>query len=254
MNLGIDIGSRFTKLAYLAGSELVLEKFDSAHFYRDFGQNNNGVFAISWKKLGLSDDIKAMATGYGRERAKLAGAQEISEIQAHSIGAQHFWNIETFTLADLGGQDVKVVRIENGKIIDFHASDRCAASTGRFLENMMKVLDIDEEELSKYWKNPAELSSTCAVFAETELLEKISQGVPIERLVAGVNYSVVKKLVPLIKHFPLDTVIATGGVANNVAVIKLINNELGILLKVNSEAQFAGAIGCLLVSQNMTLD
>jgi predicted CoA-substrate-specific enzyme activase len=246
MRLGIDIGSRCTKIAYYGDNgELVLKRFDSANFYRKYGKGVGAEFCISWNKIGLPADVIAIATGYGRERARLAGAAEFPEIQAHSAGARHLLHEDTFTLADLGGQDMKVARIENGHVVDFFTSDRCAASTGRFLENMARIIGMTNEELANHWKNPVEISSTCAVFAETELLEKLSQGISPERLAAGVNYAVVKKFVPLIRRFPIDLVIATGGVSQSDAIINLLRDEAQIFVKKPDFPQFAGAIGCL---------
>ena len=250
MRTGIDIGSRYTKLAYYAGSnKLTLQKFDTVRFYREYGTATVDGMSISWDRLGLSPNCEIVATGYGRERARLSGATEIPEIKAHVLGAQKMLGIGTFTLADLGGQDVKIIRVESGHIADFHTSDRCAASTGRFLENMARILGISDEELSRHWENPAHLSATCAVFAESELLDMLSRGHSIASLAAGVNYAAVKKFAPMICRFPLDVLIASGGVAMNDAVISLLSNELGISIKVLPEAQFAGAIGCLSMNE-----
>lgn len=246
MKLGIDIGSRYTKIAYYdVNKKLILRKYDTLRFYREFGKNIDGDFAIYWDKLGIDGFDSVIATGYGRERAKLSGAVEIPEIQAHSLGAIILSGEKTFTMTDIGGQDVKVVRVENGVVIDFYTSDRCAASTGRFLENMAQVLKISLDELSQYWKNPAKINSTCAVFAETELLDKISRGVSTEELAAGVNYASVKKFLVMMRRFPLDTVIITGGVSLNDAVIKLLSNELNKTIKKLPNAIYAGAIGCV---------
>ncbi|MCD6418081.1 2-hydroxyglutaryl-CoA dehydratase [bacterium] len=245
MRLGIDIGSRYTKVAYPDGDGFVLKKFDTMRFYREFGRNVGGDFLIYWDKLGISKKIDIVATGYGRERAKLNGALEIPEIQAHSSGAMYLSGKDTFTLTDIGGQDVKVVRVEDGVVVDFYTSDRCAASTGRFLENMAQVLNISLEELSRYKENPVKINSTCAVFAETELLDKISRGISIERLAAGVNYAAVRKFAAMMRRFPLDEVIITGGVSKNKAVVELLSEVLGIPLNILPNAMFAGAIGCV---------
>ncbi len=246
MKIGIDIGSRYTKIAYHNDSgELSLTLFDSAEFYRKFGNAADSGFALDINKLGFTTDAEIIATGYGRERAKLAGAREIPEIQAHAIGASKMLDIKDFTLVDFGGQDTKVIHVESGNAVDFLTSDRCAASTGRFLENMARILGMPLDEFSSYYENPAAISSTCAVFAETEILEKIAQGIQSENLAAGANLSVVKRFATLIRRFPADIVVASGGVARSPAVIKLLENELGLEVKVPKHPQFAGAIGCI---------
>ncbi len=247
MRVGLDIGSRYAKLALRRGGGFEFKIYDSALFYREFGVATERGFALKLDALGIPEGAIVVATGYGRQRAKLSGAIEISEITAHAEGAKFLTGYRDFTLIDLGGQDTKVVRVEGGKVVDFLTSDRCAASTGRFLENIARVLGISLEELSRYAENPAPINSTCAVFAETEVLEKLSQGIPVERLAAGANYSIVKRFAALVRSFPADAVVATGGVAKNKAVISLLSKELGVEVQVPQHAQFAAAIGCLFV-------
>ncbi|HDG68264.1 MAG TPA: 2-hydroxyglutaryl-CoA dehydratase [candidate division Zixibacteria bacterium] len=244
--VGIDIGSRYVKIArHDAAGRLILEKHDSARFYREYGRATPEGFVIDMESLGLGDYDEVVATGYGRERAKLAGATEIPEIQAHAIGVSAMLGIDTFTLVDFGGQDTKVIRVENGLVVDFLTSDRCAASTGRFIENMARVLGLTVDEISQYYENPAPITSTCAVFAETELLEKLSLGYTVESLAAGVNKAIVKRFAALIRRFPTDRVAASGGVAKNTAVIKFLSETLGTRILIPEHPQFAGAIGCL---------
>ena len=244
--VGIDIGSRYVKIASFDGNGgYELTRYDSAEFYRKYGVSTQSGFAIDMKSLKIPDDAEIVSTGYGRERASLSGAKEIPEIQAHAAGSSYLLNISDFTLIDFGGQDTKVIKVESKSTVDFLTSDRCAASTGRFLENMAKVLGLTLDELAQYYENPIKISSTCAVFAETEILEKISRGIPIEQIAAGVNRSVVERFARLVMRFPSNTIVASGGVASSKAVIKLLSDELGISVIVPQNPQFAGAIGCL---------
>ena len=126
-------------------------------------------------------------------------------------------------------------------------NDKCAASCGRYLENMAVVLGMKLCEMVKFSENPIELNSTCAVFSESELIGKISEGVDLERLAAGVNYSLYKRIKPKLLSFKEDTVIVTGGVANNDAFIKFIQNDnLYKEVIVPKHTQLNGAIGCAL--------
>ncbi|RKZ32985.1 2-hydroxyglutaryl-CoA dehydratase [bacterium] len=247
MKVGIDIGSRFVKIARKGeDDELQLVKYDSGEFYRKYGSNSeSGEFIINMELLGIGKPAEIIATGYGRERAKLAGAKEIPEIQAHIDGVVYLTDLNNFTIIDFGGQDTKIARVENKRLINFITSDRCAASTGRFIENMAQILGLSLEQMARYYENPEPISATCAVFAETEILEKISRGISTERIAAGVNYSVVNRFSSLIERFPLDTLVATGGVALSEAVIKLLENKLETEVIVPPHPQFAGAIGCL---------
>ena len=243
--VGLDIGSRFTKIAFFEKQKPVFRLFDSAKFYREFGSVTDNGFLLDFKKLNLREESEIVATGYGRERATLAGATEISEIQAHTLGAIYLLRLNNFTLIDFGGQDTKIIRVESSEVVDFRTSDRCAASTGRYLENMARILGMKVEELSNYRDNPVDISSTCAVFAETELLEKMALGIPRERLASGVNMSIVKRFLSLIKGFKNDVIVASGGVANNKAIIELLGIELQTEITVPPNPQFTGAIGCI---------
>jgi predicted CoA-substrate-specific enzyme activase len=165
-------------------------------------------------------------------------------MKAHLYGAIYQTGMENFTLLDLGGQDSKVVKVKNKKMIDFVTNDKCAASSGRYLENMAKVLGISLQELSRYWKNPVELNSTCAVFGETELIGKIIEGHSIEKLAAGVNYTIFKRVKPMLFKLYSDAIIFTGGVAKNRAIIKILESETGAEVILSDYPQYNGAIGC----------
>lgn len=246
MIVGMDIGSRSVKIAVLNAGEIELLSYDTSEFYRHFSKRNEGVLVIDLERLGFSEIDEIVVTGYGRDRVRFLGTIEIPEIQAHSMGVQEMLNISDFVLIDLGGQDTKVVNVKDGKVVDFLTSDRCAASTGRFLENMAHILGISVQDLGNFKQNPAKIDSTCAVFAETELLEKMSIGVPFEEICAGVNFSVVRRFSALVRKFlPAQNVVATGGVSLNKALVEFLGNEIGYEVIVPENSQFAGAIGCI---------
>ena len=148
-----------------------------------------------------------------------------------------------FILLDIGGQDVKAIKIEKGLIVDLELNEKCAASCGRYLENMANVLEVDLEEMSKYSQNPIPLNSTCAVFSESELIGKIAEGKDIETLCASVNYSLYKRLKPLLNSFKSNKLVLSGGVAKNEAISKFLSNDYEYVIKLE-EAQYNGAIGC----------
>jgi len=195
--------------------------------------------------LGLAENACVAACGYGRQAAAIGGASILPEIQAHALGAQMATGSSDFLLIDIGGQDSKVVRVIDNMVRDFSTNDKCAAGSGRYLENMGKVLGLDSEQLGAYWQEPAILNSTCAVFGESELVGKIIEGVSFASLAAGVNESVVKRLLPLIhRHLPVKDIYLAGGVAQNGAICRLLSQELGQSVKVLPQAQFNGALGC----------
>ncbi len=250
MFCGIDLGSRAVKLVLLDGEEIREEKvIETARFYKKCGEHTPAGFAINIDAL-LSCHPTAMAvTGYGRNSLDIVGAEILSELKAHMLGALWQTGLTDFTLLDLGGQDSKVIRVRSGRMDDFLLNDKCAASTGRYLENMAAVLDISLDELSRHFVDPVELSATCAIFGESELIGRIVEGVPIPILAAGVNYSIFRRIKPMLLALPSDIVVFTGGVALGPAVAHWVREEVGSRVVVPAYPQINGAIGCALYAR-----
>jgi (R)-2-hydroxyacyl-CoA dehydratese activating ATPase len=248
--LGIDLGSRQAKLAALDnGQVLWLRDFETIPFYRQYGKVREGRLYLDFAALGLlsAEELARtplVVTGYGRNTLDLVGARIVPEIQAHLAGARLQTGLATFTLLDLGGQDSKVARLENGRLLDFVVNDKCAASSGRYLENMAVVLGIDLEELSRHHRNPVPLDATCGIFGESELIGKIIEGHPLEELCAGVNGTLIQRVMPMLRRFPADLLVVTGGVARNGAFIELLKKHTGAEVIVPPQPQHNGAIGC----------
>jgi (R)-2-hydroxyacyl-CoA dehydratese activating ATPase len=256
MYLGMDLGSRSVKLACLEQDEITLAGlryedirffcYDTIDFYRRYTKNVNGKVNLDLSALNLPLPASFYACGYGRQAAAFSDAVPISEIEAHGWGACYQSGARDFLLIDLGGQDSKIIRVKDGKVRDFSTNDKCAAGSGRYLENMAHILGFTPEELGQYWEGPVLLSSTCAVFGESELIGKITEGCTLESLAAGVNYSVVRRLLPIItRHLPAPSIFFSGGVAQNQAVCLLLKKELDQNVTVLDNPQFNGAIGCL---------
>lgn len=250
MAFGIDLGSRHVKIALDQQSGWVFHRFDTIDFYRKYGHLVDGELRIDFDKLNMAPEGKVVSTGYGRLAIKVEGGAVIPEMKAHVLGALDQTGLDTFTLMDLGGQDSKVVKVVKGKMVDFQTNDKCAASSGRFLENMSEVLGISLEELGKYDEDPVELSSTCAVFGESELIGKIIEGIPIGRLAAGVNQTIVNRIKPMLRQLISETIIFTGGVAFNPAIKKIVERELVVQVVVPREPQFNGAMGCCIYGRS----
>ncbi|MBK1810553.1 2-hydroxyglutaryl-CoA dehydratase [Clostridium sp. YIM B02505] len=241
--LGIDLGSREVKIVVMEDTTLVIKKkISTMRFYRDYC-HMDGKIVVDLDKLEVGHFDKAVSTGYGKNNTDLKLFTQINEIKAHAYGAIYQSSLKDFILLDVGGQDVKIVKIEKGLTTDLELNEKCAASCGRYLENMANVLEISFEEMSKYSENPVDLNSTCAVFSESELIGKIAEGVAVERLCAGVNYSMYKRLRPLLSNFRGDKLVLTGGVANNSAIKCYLKNDYKEIISVE-EPQFNGAIGC----------
>lgn len=242
--LGIDLGSREVKIAIMKDSKIIYKKkISTISFYKNYCIYNNGKIVVDLKKLNCLDIDKAVSTGYGRNNTNLKEFKPINEIKAHVYGALYQTSLRDFVLLDLGGQDVKVVKVEKGIITDLDLNDKCAASCGRYLENMANVLEISLDEMGKFYEQPVELNSTCAVFSESELIGKIAEGLDIKRLCAGVNHSMYKRILPMLKKFNHSTLVMSGGASNNNALVKYLKKDYDEVL-VLEENQFNGAIGC----------
>ncbi|MBI5416705.1 2-hydroxyglutaryl-CoA dehydratase [Candidatus Poribacteria bacterium] len=241
---GIDLGSRQIKIInYQNGKFGKFQILDTAQFYKKFA---HASIKEILKYLEISEKDKITTTGYGRNLLKIRGLKSISELFAHSLGAAHQTGLSSFILLDIGAQDCKVIQIRDGKITDFLTNDKCAASTGRFLENMSQVLGVTLEEICKHYKKPIKLNSTCAIFTESELIGKLSEGYGFNELCAGVNYAIYEKISPLLNQFQIDKLVMAGGGGLNFAIKKIIEKNLKLKITVPAHPQFTGAMGCCL--------
>lgn len=247
--LGIDLGSREVKIVIVQkGKILKKRKISTMKFYREYCDFDKKII-VNLDKLNISDIDKAISTGYGRNNTDLKKFTAINEIKAHVYGAIYQTGLKDFVLLDVGGQDVKIVKVEKGVVTDLNLNDKCAASCGRYLENMANVLEIPLDILSNYYENPIELNSTCAVFSESELIGKIAEGIDLKQLCSGVNYSLYKRLKPLINNFKDNNLVLTGGVAFNTALKHYLKKDYDNIIVVE-EPQYNGAIGCCYFAQN----
>ena len=250
--LGIDIGSSSSKAVILKdGAELV----SSAVVQVGTGTSGPGrVMEAVFENLDIKpEDINyTVATGYGRFSVDNANKQ-ISEITCHAKGI--FYLVPTArTIIDIGGQDAKAIAInEKGNITQFYMNDKCAAGTGRFLDVMSRVLEIPLEKMgeahfqAKEW---ASVSSTCTVFAESEVISQLSKGLTRESIVAGVHKSVATKACSLVRRCGsiMNDVVKCGGVAQNPGAVDAIEKELGQKITVAPNPQITGALGAALLA------
>lgn len=240
--LGIDLGSRQVKLVLMEDRQVLeTKKISTMSFYRDYCQYDE-VLKVDEEKIGMTFDI-GISTGYGRNNTDLNRFKAINEIKAHVYGAVCQTGLKDFILLDVGGQDVKIVKVERGLATDLELNEKCAASCGRYLENMANVLEVSLDDMSGHYEDPVELNSTCAVFSESELIGRIAEGVSIERLCAGVNYSMYHRLKPLLTRFKGRKLVLAGGVANNSAVKQYLESHYDEIIRLE-EPQLNGAIGC----------
>lgn len=245
MFCGIDLGSRSVKVVVMDDNGVKSsDVFETVQFYRKYGKPTSEGLIVDFNTDTMGEFRGVVATGYGRNTINIVGATVIAELKAHTMGAIWQTGRKDFTLLDLGGQDSKVIKVRKGRMVDFATNDKCAASTGRYLENMATVLGISLEELSGYRENPVELSATCAIFGESELIGRIVEGYSVPELGAGVNYTIFKRIKPMLTSLASETLVFTGGVALGKGIGEIIANELGVEVVVPKYPQLNGAIGC----------
>ena len=204
--------------------------------------------ATSLKLLLVSRLIPVGATGYGRKRVK--ATRVLTEITCHARGAFAVL-ARPGVLVDIGGQDTKVVRIgKGGEVLDFAMNEKCAAGTGRFLEVILGRLQVPFSEVPGMIaraKRPVTVSSTCTVFAESEVISLVAQGEPLEGIVSGLVQSLASRVASLAGALPSGVeVFMSGGVALNPAMVGALATALGRPIEVLPDPQLVGALGAAL--------
>jgi predicted CoA-substrate-specific enzyme activase len=249
--IGIDVGSTTTKAVLLDDDQKVIARFllaTGASAQKSVQRCLDELSTTSQRDLSA---VPSISTGYGRRQA-ISAQKSVTEITCHSVGV-HFLNPEIQTLIDIGGQDSKVIRIgSDGRPTDFELNDKCSAGTGRFLEVMAHVLEIPIDELgplSLKAKNPSIISSTCTVFAESEVIGHIGAGQDPADIAAGVHKAMATKIATLAHRVGIKPPISvTGGVALNPGFRYYLGQELHTDLWVPQEPQYTGALGAALLA------
>ena len=247
--LGIDLGSTTTKLVAVdATGALVHHSVQSTA--PTMAQQAAALVAQARLDLG-APDAPLVATGYGRHLVQDA-ARQVTEITCHARGVFHATG-QPCTLIDIGGQDTKVITIgAGGKVMSFAMNDKCAAGTGRFLEVAAQRLQLPIDAFGPLaLEGDAEepLSSTCVVFAESEMISLLARGVALAPIVRGLHRSLVRRVAALARGAGAQApVLLSGGVARNPAVRELLEAELGLAVVVPPHPQLAGAWGAALLA------
>ena len=246
---GVDIGSTTSKCAVLKdGTDIV-----STSLFVGGTGTRGAAQAVeeALLKAGIArDDLACVTvTGYGRNRFEGAD-YAVSELTCHALGA-HLIFPECRTLIDIGGQDAKVIALnDRGRMTNFLMNDKCAAGTGRFLDVMAGILQLPIGELERYAARaaaPVSISSTCTVFAESEVISQLAGGADTADLVAGICESVAARVASLARRMELrPAVCMSGGVARNGGVRAAMEKALGQNVLYSEHAQLFGAIGAAL--------
>ncbi len=250
--IGIDIGSLASKLVLMNGKDIIDHRVNRSTY--DFKRIGNNLFNEILEQNNLKrSDVYVMSTGYGRNSIDIAD-DRVTEITAHAKGVQFFYS-DAHSVIDIGGQDSKAILIskKNGNVIDFQMNDKCAAGTGRFLEVMANALDVPIDkigELALKSNNSAAISSTCTVFAESEVISLFARGTSKQDIASGIHKSIARRVAGMAKRIGVAPLLVfCGGVAKNVAVKKYLEVELGFDIVIPEYPQLTGAIGAALIAQ-----
>lgn len=254
MYLGIDIGSSSSKAVVLDITGNIV-----GEAVVNIGTGSRGphlVIEDVLKQSGINlDQIrKTVVTGYGRMTFKAADRQ-ITEISCHAKGVTRMVP-EARTIIDIGGQDAKVIRVDSHNDVEnFVMNEKCAAGTGRFLEVMARVLDTTIFELSEMAERGEDgivISSTCTVFAESEMISQLAAGKKIEDIALGAHRSIAQKIAGIVNRIGVvPTVVMSGGVALNNSVVKAIEDEIGYKITRPKSPQTMGALGAAIYAMEL---
>ena len=247
---GVDVGSTQTKAVVVDEAGRIVGRAIT-----DTGANVMQAAETAFRDALLRGDLReeeveyVVGTGYGRYKVTFGNTQ-VTEISCHGRGAVHMFP-NTRTVVDMGGQDTKAIRVSpRGEILDFCMNDKCAAGTGRFLGAASAALEIPLDQLGPValrGERPVKISTTCTVFAETEVVSWLGKGKKIEDILLGVHRSIASRSVGLLWRTGVEEEVTfTGGVARNVAMIDALNRELKLQVNVSEDSHYIGAIGAAL--------
>jgi predicted CoA-substrate-specific enzyme activase len=247
---GVDVGSTQTKAVVIDEARRIVG--------RSLIMTGSNVVTAAQEafQAALDDGVVREAdvgyvigTGYGRYKVTF-GNDQVTEISCHARGAAHLFP-GTRTVLDMGGQDTKAIRVtETGDVLDFCMNDKCAAGTGRFLGAASAALEIPLPDLGPTAlkaERAVKISTTCTVFAESEILSWLGKGRKVEEILLGVHRSIASRSVGLLRRVGIESEVTfTGGVAKNTGMIKTLEEGLGLKVNVSEESHYMGALGAAL--------
>jgi len=251
---GVDVGSTQTKAVVLdAGRRMAGRALIDTGANVVLAAENAFRQALADAGLAEGDVGFVVGTGYGRYRVTF-GDTQVTEISCHARGAGHMFPA-TRSVLDMGGQDTKAIRVnERGEVMDFCMNDKCAAGTGRFLGAAATALDIPLGELGPTAlraERPVKISTTCTVFAESEVLSWLGRGKKIEDILMGVHQSIATRSVALLRRVGVESQVTfTGGVTRNEAMVRVLEEVLATPLNVSEDSHYMGALGAALFAMD----
>lgn len=252
--LGIDVGSTTVKLVGVdAVGNLAWHLLEPAEPRVE--EQVERLLARVKQDGGSLDSMPLVATGYGRGLVHQA-TRKVTEITCHARGIYRELG-HGGTLVDIGGQDSKVIGISaSGDVVDFAMNDKCAAGTGRFLENSARRMNIALEQMGAVALSTTQevaISSTCTVFAESEVISLIAHGVAVEAILRGLHRSLIKRVVAMVRTIGMTPpLMLSGGVAQNAAICAMLEEETSAQVVLPRHPQLMGAYGAALMALGLT--
>ena len=254
LTLGVDIGSSCVKAALWDGRELTFALGPAAWDFVDSAPELvRGLCAE--RGIALEEVAFTVSTGYGRKLYKKAD-KTVTEITCHAAGAVRLLP-GTRTVLDIGGQDSKVISLDgHGAVKDFLMNDKCAAGTGRFLQNMATLIGCPLDDFAAIPPDtrPQKINSMCTVFAESEVIGLLSRGAPKASVMLGLLDAIAARAAGMVSRLPGEgPVTFTGGAAKNPLLAARIAACLGRPVKATEHPQFAGAAGAALIAAGLAV-
>lgn len=246
--IGIDIGSTATKVSVLNDHELI-SNFTLPTGWSSIDTSNKVEEKLNEMNIFVNDS-KVVATGYGRISVPYAD-KAITEITCHGRGVHHLLGKDS-TIIDIGGQDTKIISLNNGKVTNFTMNDKCAAGTGKFMELMANTLGVSIDQLATMALEGEDItiSSMCTVFAESEVISLIGAGKKREDIARGIINSITGRVSSMLfKHGATDTIYLSGGLCEVQPFIELLSDKLNLKVETSSLARYAGSIGASLLAK-----
>ncbi len=245
--IGVDAGSTTWKAVAIDTAGAVVAHLVEPTHPRIEEQTERALATLR-HQAGANGDVLVGATGYGRKRVQ--AARRLTEITCHARGAFSLMQ-EPGVLVDIGGQDTKVIKIgDGGCVLDFAMNDKCAAGTGRFLEVILERLHVPVADVATrvaQAERAVSISSTCTVFAESEVVSLVARGEPLDGILKGIHLSLSTRVAALAGHVPESTpLFMSGGVALNGAMVQSLSQSLSRAVKVVPDPQLVGALGAAL--------
>ena len=253
LTVGMDIGSLTAKAVVLADGKVL------AHMLVSAGDNSREVIvraaegAMSLAGVDAKDVAKFVSTGLGRNGAPYS-AEEATEVLCDVKGTL-FHYPSARTVIDMGAESIRVARCSaNGRVLDYGQNDKCASGTGIFLDTIAAALEVEVADLGSVSLTATEnvtMTATCAVFAESEVVGLIAQGIDKASILGGIHGSVASRIYGLANRVGISRdVVLIGGVARNIGIIKNLEAILNQELLVVENPQIVGAVGAAIIAQD----